>query len=262
MASSVLLVLSLFLVLLLTQASAELFFNFQTFNAANLILQGNAVSSKGHLLLTNVTHNGEPSVASSGRALYSAPIQIRDSTGNASSTPTSHSYTLQQIFQNVTDDPAWLFALVPVDSQPKKKGRLLGLFNKSENDINALTVAVEFDTCHNLDWDKNSIAVNLGIGSVPWNFRDYDGQNADVLITYDSSTKFLAVSLFYPITGKRNNVSANVELEKVLDDWVSVGFSATSGAYETHDVLSSSFASKLSSLDECPTGENLLNKIL
>nr|CAA93827.1 lectin 1 [Phaseolus lunatus] len=251
--------LALFLVLLTHANSAsETSFKINRFNETNLILQGNAtVSSKGHLLLTNVTHNGEPSVDSMGRTFYSAPIQMRDSTGNASF---DTNFTFNILPANkLMSGYGLAFALVPVDSQPKRKGRLLGLFNTPENDINAHTVAVVFDTFSNrIGIDVNSIQP---IESVPWNFRHYIGQNADVRITYNSSSKVLAASLFYPSPGKRYDVSAKVELEKELEEWVSVGFSATSAYEETHDVLSWSFSSSLSDDTTSEPSNILLNNI-
>nr|CAB96393.1 arcelin-like protein [Phaseolus lunatus] len=257
---STVLSLALFLVLLTHANSAELFsFNFQTFNAANLILQGNAsVSSSGQLRLTEVKSNGEPKVASLGRAFYSAPIQMRDSTGNASF-DTNFTFNMRPS-NKVTSGYGLAFALVPVDSQPKRKGRLLGLFNTPENDINAHTVAVVFDTFSNrIGIDVNSVQ---SIESKSWDFRHYKGQKAEVRITYNSSSKVLAASLFYPSPGKRYDVSAKVELEEVLDDWVSVGFSATSAYKETHDVLSWSFSSSVSDDTTSEPSNILLNKIL
>nr|CAB96394.1 alpha-amylase inhibitor-like protein [Phaseolus lunatus] len=246
--------LALFLVLLTHANSAnDIFFNIDRFNETNLILQGDAtVSSKGQLELTDETSD------SMGRAFYSAPIQMRDSTGNASF-DTNFTFNMRPS-NKVTSGYGLAFALVPVDSQPKRKGRLLGLFNTPENDINAHTVAVVFDTFSNrIGIDVNSVQ---SIESKSWDFRHYKGQKAEVRITYNSSSKVLAASLFYPSPGKRYDVSAKVELEEVLDDWVSVGFSATSAYKETHDVLSWSFSSSLSDDTTSEPSNILLNKIL
>nr|CAH59200.1 lectin [Phaseolus augusti] len=263
--------LALFLVLLTHANSAELFsFNFQTFNEANLILQGNAsVSSSGQLRLTEVKSNGVPEVASLGRAFYSAPIQIWDSTtGKVASFATAFTFNiLAPILSNSADGLA--FALVPVGSQPKFNGGFLGLFQNVTYDPTAQTVAVEFDTCHNLDWDPKGPHIGIDVNSiksiktVPWSLLN--GHNAKVLITYDSSTKLLVASLVYPSGSTSYIISEKVELKSVLPEWVNIGFSATSGLnkgnVETHDVLSWSFASKLSDGTTCE-GLSLANIVL
>ncbi|KAL9324525.1 hypothetical protein ACSQ67_009382 [Phaseolus vulgaris] len=188
----------LFLVLLSHANSAtETSFNIDAFNKTNLILQGDAtVTSKGYLRLTDDTED------SMGRAFYSVPIQIRDSTtGNVAS------------FSTVTTPKPILWL-----------------------------------------WCSSTIGTPMPMGVN--------------LITYVSSKKVLTVSLLYPSTGTMYDLYAKkVELEEEVDDWVSVGFSATSGAnqwsYETHDVLSWSFSSKFS--DDVDTSERsniVLNKIL
>ncbi|MCO6734695.1 hypothetical protein, partial [Streptomyces sp. EL9] len=130
---------------LLTHANSsnDIYFNFQRFNETNLILQGDAsVSSSGQLRLTNLKSNGEPTVGSLGRAFYSAPIQIWDNTtGAVASFATSFTFNIYApIMKNSADGVA--FALVPVDSQPKRKGPFLGLFKKPDYDPEVQTVAV------------------------------------------------------------------------------------------------------------------------
>nr|CAH60256.1 lectin precursor [Phaseolus maculatus] len=271
---STVLSLALFLVLLTHANSTNLFsFNFQKFHEPNLILQGNAsVSSSGQLRLTEVKSNGEPEVASLGRAFYSAPIQIWDNTtGNVASFATSFTFNiLSPTISKSADGLA--FALVPVGSQPKTYGGYLGLFQHATNDPTAQTVAVEFDTFFNREWDPEGHHIGIDVNSiksmktVPWDFLN--GHNAEVLITYDSSTNLLVASLVYP-SGAMSCISERVVLKSVLPEWVNIGFSATSGLnkgyVETHDVLSWSFASELSA---GTTSEGLslanivLNKIL
>nr|AAA82180.1 alpha-amylase inhibitor [Phaseolus acutifolius] len=247
--------LVLFLVLLTHANSAcNTSFNFHSFNETNLMLQGQAtVSSNGNLQL-----NTMDSMCS---AFYSAPIQIRDSTtGNVASFDTN--FTINMTSYCKANSAVGLdFALVPV--QPKSKGRLLGLFKTPDYDRNAGNVTVEFDTFRrriSIDGNHNDIE------SVPWDVDDYDGQNAEVRITYNSSTKVLAVSLLNLSTGKSNNVSARMELEKKLDDWVSVGFIGTSGvhqySFETRDVFSWSFSSKFSQHTTSERSNILINQIL
>nr|CAD28838.1 phytohemagglutinin [Phaseolus vulgaris] len=269
MASSNLLSLALFLVLLThANSSNDIYFNFQRFNKTNLILQSDAsVSSSGQLRLTNLNGNGEPRVGSLGRAFYSAPIQIWDkTTGTVASFATSFTFNMQ-VPNNAGPADGLAFALVPVGSQPKDKGGFLGLFDGSNSNFH--TVAVEFDTLYNKDWDPRERHIGIDVNSIrsikttPWNF--VNGENAEVLITYDSSTKLLVASLVYPSQKTSFIVSDTVDLKSVLPEWVSVGFSATTGInkgnVETNDVLSWSFASKLSD-GTTSEGLNLANLVL
>ncbi|KAK7355327.1 hypothetical protein VNO80_14582 [Phaseolus coccineus] len=263
--------LALFLVLLTQANSTNLFsFNFQTFHSSNLIFQGDAsVSSSGQLRLTKVKGNGKPTAASLGRAFYSAPIQIWDSTtGNVANFATS--FTFNILAPNKSNSADGLaFALVPVGSEPKSDGGFLGLFDNATYDSSAQTVAVEFDTYSNPKWDPENRHIGIDVNSIEsirtasWGLAN--GQNAEILITYDSSTKLLVASLVHPSRRTSYIVSERVDLKSVLPEWVSIGFSATTGllegSTETHDVLSWSFASKLSD-DTTSEGLNLANFVL
>nr|CCF55435.1 ARL8 protein [Phaseolus vulgaris] len=223
MASSKLLSLALFLVLLTHANSAtETSFDFPSFNKDDtniLDLQGDAtISSKGFLRLTDDTSN------SMGRAVYYASIQIKDNTtGNVANLDTNFTFIIRA--KDLGNSGYGLaFVLVPVGSQP-----------------DARTVAVVFNTLRNrIDIEVNSNGINWTVATTPCDFGKYNGEKAAVRITYDSSTKDLRVSLLY--SGKCD-VSAKVQLEKEVHDWVNVGFKATS-RFETHDVLSWSFSSK------------------
>nr|BAB72258.1 alpha-amylase inhibiotr AI-Pa1L [Phaseolus acutifolius]BAE16274.1 alpha-amylase inhibitor [Phaseolus acutifolius] len=266
--------LALFLLLLShANSSNDISFNFDRFNETNLILQGNAtVSSSGPLLLTNVKSNGEPTEDSMGRAFFSAPIKIWDSrTGKVANFSTHFTFRIRA---NNEPNSAYglAFALVPVGSEPKSKGRYLGLFEKPYVDPEAQTVAVVLGTLVSNTYPKDrhiGIHVNSidSINTTRWDF--FSETDAEVHISYDSSTKLLAVSLYYPSRASRLTyiVSARVELEKVLPEWVSVGFSATSGSSEesseTHDVLYWSFSSHLpSEWEKQPEDSNLANIVL
>nr|CAI26294.1 alpha-amylase inhibitor-like precursor [Phaseolus maculatus] len=251
---STVLSLALFLVLLSHANSAnDISFNITTFNETNLILQGDAtVSSIGNLQLTNDKSD------SMGRAFYSAPIQIRDSTtGNVASFDTNFTINLPDV-----NSPYGLaFALVPVGSQPKGKGPFLGLFDKVEYDPKARTVAVAF--LNYLYPSSNGREIDIDVNSI---LPDKNGtlyvnevHQVNVRITYDSSTKFLTVSQF---TGQMYNIVTKVDLKKNVDDWVSVGFSATSVKGETLGVLDWSFSSSLSDDTTSERSNVVLNKIL
>nr|Q43629.1 RecName: Full=Arcelin-4; Flags: Precursor [Phaseolus vulgaris]AAA67354.1 arcelin-4 [Phaseolus vulgaris] len=266
MGSSKLLSLALLLVLLTHANSAsETSFNFTSFDTNKLILQGDAsVSSKGQLLLTKVRGNGDPTVDSMGRAFYYAPIQIRDSTtGKLASFDTNFTFSIRPYSNNENSAFGLAFALVPVDSEPKRKDYFLGLFNKPD-DPEAHIVAVVFDTSSNqIEIDMNSISP---VARESCHFHKYNGEKVEVRITYDSSKKNLRASLVYLREQSATSSTSSVHMEKVLNDWVSVGFSATSGLYdptsETHDVLSWSFSSKFSQHTTSERSNFLLNMFL
>nr|Q41116.1 RecName: Full=Arcelin-5B; Flags: Precursor [Phaseolus vulgaris]CAA85418.1 Arcelin 5 [Phaseolus vulgaris] len=247
MASSKLLSLALFLVLLTHANSAtETSFNFPNFHTDDkLILQGDAtISSKGQLRLTGVTPNGDPRVDSMGRAFYSDPIQIKDS-NNVASFNTNFTFIIRTKNQSISAY-GLAFALVRVNSPPQKKQEFLGIFNTNNPEPNARTVAVVFNTFKNrIDFDKNFIKPYVNENC---DFHKYNGEKTDVQITYDSSNNDLRVFLHFTVSQVKCSVSATVHLEKEVDEWVSVGFSPTSGltedTTETHDVLSWSFSSK------------------
>lgn len=144
-------------------------------------------------------------------------------------------------------------------SFPTKQGGFLGLFDSDKYNSKAHTVAVEFDTFVNQEWDPEGRHIGIDVNSIesmkttPWEL--VNGENAEVQITYESSTKLLVASLVYPSQPTNYIVSQRVELESLLPEWVSVGFSATSG-------FSWSFSSKISDDDTTCEGLNLANIVL
>ncbi|QCE05550.1 lectin DB58-like [Vigna unguiculata] len=255
--------LALFL-LLLTQAYSDDFsFNFKSFDQSNLILQGDAVvSTAGRIRLTKVKGNGKPTPASLGRAFYSAPIKIWDSTtGKVASWATSFTFNINAPNKSNSAD-GLAFALVPVGSEPKSNAGFLGLFDNATYDSSAQTVAVEFDTYSNPKWDPEPRHIGIDVNSIEsirwasWGLAN--GQNAEILITYDASTQLLVASLVHPSRRTSYIVSERVDLKSVLPETVIIGFSATTGllagSTETHDILSWSFASKLSDGNGITTG--------
>nr|4M3C_B Chain B, Lectin Beta Chain [Butea monosperma]4M3C_D Chain D, Lectin Beta Chain [Butea monosperma] len=233
-------------------------FTFSKFkpNQPNLKKQGDAtVTSSGTLQLTKVDKNGVPDPKSLGRALYASPINIWDSkTGVVASFATSFRFTIYAPnIATIADGLA--FFLAPVSSPPKAGAGFLGLFDSAVFNSSYQTVAVEFDTYENtvfLDPPDTHIGIDVNsiksIKTVKWDLAN--GEAAKVLITYDSSAKLLVAALVYPSSKTSFILSDVVDLKSVLPEWVSIGFSAATGAssgyIETHDVFSWSFASKLS----------------
>ncbi|KAK1567705.1 hypothetical protein Q3G72_015441 [Acer saccharum] len=136
------------------------------------------------------------------------------------------------------------------------KGGCLGLItncsnlNQSENPI----VAVEFDTYQN-HWDPSDNHVGININSIQSKTRltlDKSIKNwsrADASISYDSQTSNLSLFLTYGLDNPvffegYSSLSYEVNLSKVLPEWVSVGFSSATGAdIEIHYILSWEFNS-------------------
>ncbi|XP_058728261.1 bark agglutinin I polypeptide B-like [Vicia villosa] len=248
--------LPFFLLLLNTVNSAEFVsFSFPKFETdqENLILQGDAVvRPNGKLELTRVD-SGNPISGSLGRALYSAPIRIYDAnTGNIASFTTSFSFLID-VPRRPDSADGLAFFLAPVNSQPQKPGGFLGLFqDKNFNKSNQI-VAVEIDTFINDEWDPQGRHIGIDVNSVnsikTTLFALANGQVADVVITYQASSKTLTASLVYPSRETSYIVSSVVDLKEVLPEFVSVGFTATTGLsegfVESHDILSWSFESRL-----------------
>ncbi|CAJ1967856.1 unnamed protein product [Sphenostylis stenocarpa] len=246
-------VLSLFLVLL-THANADNFFSFgiKNFSSDDLILQSDAKVSSGFLRLTSVSSSGAPIPASMGRAFYTSPVHVWDkSSGAVASWATSFTFNIRAPDKSKTAD-GLAFALVPVDSQPKTYAGYLGLFDSPKRDSSLQTLAVEFDTFHN-QWDPETKHIGIDVNSITsikttsWDLAN--GEDAKVLITYDATTSLLVASLVHPSNKTSFILAEKVDVTEVLPEWVSVGFSASSGLskdyIETHDVLSWSFASML-----------------
>ncbi|KAJ1378288.1 Legume lectin, alpha chain, conserved site [Sesbania bispinosa] len=219
----------------------------------NLILQGDArVRPSGTLELTKV-ETGTPVSGSLGRALYAAPIRIYDNTtGSLASFVTSFSFNIKAPNRlNAADGLA--FFLAPVGTQPQKPGGLLGLFKDKNFDKSNQIVAVEFDTFFNEEYDPQGTHIGIDVNSIDSvktaRFTLANGNVANVVVTYEASTKTLTASLVYPARQTSYIVSSVVDLKDVLPEYVNIGFSATTGLSEgfvqSNDILSWSFESKL-----------------
>ncbi|KAE8725665.1 L-type lectin-domain containing receptor kinase IX.1 [Hibiscus syriacus] len=142
----------------------------------------------------------------------------------------------------------------------------LGLFNSSQW-VSTLgqVVMVEFDTYKN-GWDPARLNNHVGINDnsimssvyTGWNASMHSGDTADVLITYNATTKNLSASWSYRSTNNPQDVSSlnyEIDLKIALPEWVMVGFSAATGvSVEQHILRSWEFSSTLEREDE--TGRN------
>ncbi|KAL2995567.1 hypothetical protein AAZX31_10G222900 [Glycine max] len=210
----------------------------------DLIFQGDATSNNNVLQLTKLDNKGNPVSGSVGRVLYSAPLRLYESS------------TLLEFPSSLHD------STIP----PHSGGRLLGLFpdsnalknSSSSNNETAIdfkassdkVVAVEFDTYHNWDsWDPYYKHIGIDVNSIRSKAtaqRNWqNGKIATAHISYNSASKRLTVVAFYPAT-KAVTLSHDIELNKVLPEWVRVGISASTGAHkQKNTILSWSFTSSL-----------------
>jgi hypothetical protein len=131
----------------------------------------------------------------------------------------------------------------------------LGLLHAFTNGTgNGTIVAVEFDTFQNpQNADISSSHVGIDINSINSTASTdttsptrnlTSGYKMTATVTYENVTRFLAVEL--NINGTSYYVNATVDLRRYLPEYVTVGFSASTGdPGEQHQILSWSFASTL-----------------
>ncbi|KAB1201375.1 L-type lectin-domain containing receptor kinase IX.1 [Morella rubra] len=122
--------------------------------------------------------------------------------------------------------------------------------NSSQNQI----VVVEFDSYAN-EWDPPFQHVGINKNSIssavytPWNFSLHGADTIVASILYNATTKNLSVFWTYQRTSiphDNTSLSYNIDLSKVLPEWVTIGFSsATSVHFERRTLVSWEFSSSL-----------------
>nr|DAD39679.1 TPA_asm: hypothetical protein HUJ06_014002 [Nelumbo nucifera] len=250
------------LLLIFTPSAASLSFNFTSFdtNSREIQYEGNASPSDGVIQLTR--NRIDMSVdLSVGRATYEQPVHLWDNaTNNLTDFTTDFSFTIDARNNTIPGD-GLAFFLAPNGSTlpPNSTGSPLGLFerrlmfNTTENQI----VAVEFDTFKNpFDPSDDHLGIDINsiesVRNVSWPHSMKDGRRANARITYNSSTKDLSVFLTYddiPVFTGSPNLSYTVDLRDYLPEWVTVGFSASTGrhneSFQLHVINSWAFSSSL-----------------
>ncbi|GKV47595.1 hypothetical protein SLEP1_g54483 [Rubroshorea leprosula] len=208
-----------------------------------------------------------------GWVTYANKVLMWDSNSRKLSDFTcSFSFSIDVPSSNIISDGIAFF-LAPAGFQipPNSISAFLGLFNDTTRHSSSnRIISVEFDTWQNLEWDPEEVKSHVGINInsirsavyIPWNASFHLRDTADVLITYNSTTKNLSVSWSYQKTKNPQEISTlcySVDLRDVLNKWVTIGFSATSGGERARYTLKSWKFN--SSLDAKETNENSSRKI-
>ncbi|XP_061346899.1 L-type lectin-domain containing receptor kinase IX.1-like [Gastrolobium bilobum] len=257
-----------FLLVLITLSSLPstvepLFFNITNFNVAgsSMSYEGDGMASNGSIDLNKVNNIGRV-----GRAIYGEPLHLWDSSSKVlTDFTTSFTFIIDKV-SNKTYGDGFTFYLAPLGYQipPNSAGSTFGLFNATTNsDLPQNHVlAVEFDTYKNsFDPPMKHVGIDdNSLTSVAFAMFDIDNNIANpchALITYTASTNTLAVSWYFNGNTSRNtSLSYQVDLMKILPEWVNFGFSASTGIDTERNLIQSwEFSSTLNS-----TGVNRTNK--
>ena len=241
---------------LLTPFTSALSFNFTSFSSAdsNVTYERSAFPENQVIRLTG----DKLTLEAVGRATYFKPMQLLDKdSGKLMDFTTHFSFSIDSKNQNVYGDGLAFFlapngSKIPLNS---KGGSTMGLAlgNQVMNSVDNPFVAVEFDIYSN-EWDLPVEHVGIDINSMKsiadtsWysNIAIMKGKKNEAWIRYNSSSYNLSVVF----TGFRYDVpirqflSANVDLSRYLPEWVTFGFSASTGlSSATHTIYSWDFKS-------------------
>ncbi|XP_050210125.1 L-type lectin-domain containing receptor kinase IX.1-like [Mercurialis annua] len=248
--------------------ATPLSFNYSSFdsNVPEIFRERDAVASQQGIDLT-ANLSDQKKDGSVGRATYSKPLHLWDkSSGNSTNFTTHFSFIINSTNQYEFGD-GLAFFLAPNGSriQPDVKpggGLALSITDDAEHALNSdenKFVAVEFDTFLNF-WDPSVMHVGINIRSmrsnstVPWPSNVMNGSRTEAWIAYDSRRKILNVSFVYfnrwNNSRTRGSLSAVVDLARYLPEWVTFGFSASTGyLYEVNRITSWDFDSSSDIVD-------------
>jgi len=210
-----------------------------------------------------------------GRVNYFSPMHLWDKASrNLTDFNTNFSFEIDsQNRADYADGLAFFLAPYGSTSPDISIGGNIGLSKQGEATVNSTTntfVAVEFDFYSN-EWDPSGEHVGIDINSmisvanVSWlgaNISIMEKKKNEAWISYNSSSHNLSV-LF---TGLRNNTTVWQSLSYIIDlrdhlpEWVTFGFSATTGGrlYVTQNLLTWDFNSTLEDIVTKPRKNNRL----
>ncbi|XWS39807.1 hypothetical protein CRYUN_Cryun18bG0086200 [Craigia yunnanensis] len=237
-------------------------FTFTSFNpnGHEIVYEADAYPSNNVIQLT-INQKNKGLNGSVGRATYYNPMHLWDnSSGNLvlADFSTQFSFVIDSLKNSLKAD-GFAFLLAPNGSKipPASGGGSLGL-QSNDPAVDSKFVAVEFDTFPN-SWDpmgmSDHVAIDLNsveksLSPVNWWWSDTaNGGKVDAFISYNSNTKNLSVLLLDADDFTRKNsssLSMIVDLSKFLPEWVTFGFSGTTGSsFEIHTIYSWNFSSTL-----------------
>lgn len=241
-----------------TESFGTTTFDFPSFNPndSSIFYEGDAYASDTGVQLT-VDQQDKALSGSEGRATYVKPMHLWDkSTGNVTDFNTQFSFAISSLGSNVYADGISFF-LAPNGSQiPSSSGGGYLTLVSSDSSYDPF-VAVEFDT--DVDsWDPPYEHIGIDINSVksvatvPWTWnRIGSGGRVHATIAYDSSVQNLSVQLIDDESDRslginQSSLSLIINLTKYLPEWVTIGFTATTGSdFELHTLYSWNFSSSL-----------------
>ncbi|XP_057420750.1 L-type lectin-domain containing receptor kinase IX.1-like isoform X2 [Lotus japonicus] len=223
----------------------------------NILYLGSAGNSEGEVKF----NLNDAYVSQVGWAIYAEKVLLWDSdTGQLTDFTTHYTFIIDTQGQSKYGHGlAFFLAPVGIEIQPNSAGGFLGLFNTTTmfSSSHSKIVHVEFDSYPNPEFNETVQHVGINNNSVfsskwtPWNASLHSTDTADVSISYNSATKNLSVSWKYQITSDPQEITSlwyQIDLSKVLPEWVTVGFSAATGSvFEKHNLLSWEFNSTLES---------------
>ncbi|XP_030443383.2 L-type lectin-domain containing receptor kinase IX.1-like [Syzygium oleosum] len=269
--SLLVLVVSLAIAFTASASSQGIDFSFQTFNDSIIQRQGDATYDTSSFIQITEANRDKILSSSVGWATYHKPMRLWDkATGNVADFTTQFTFVINSLGESSFADGLTFF-LVPEGSQlpANSSGRYLALVDPNRNPSNSSTsfVAVEFDTFRNNAPNLNVVDPNcsqvahVGIdlnnltstvhSCIDW-FKNkiMTGGRINVTIAYNSSTQNLSVlTTNGDATGTNISSSAIydiVNLTKYLPEWVTFGFSATTGLlFELHTIEAWEFSSNV-----------------
>lgn len=238
--------------------SQSLYFSGFNHAGGNLTLNGNAkILENGMLQLTNDTSR------LLGHAFYSSPVRVKSSSnGQAVSFSTVFGFAIAPQFQTLGGH-GFAFAFAPNKELPSAlPSQYLGLLNSSDNgNLTNRIFAVEFDEVQDFEFkdiNDNHVGINLNSmvsnASVPAAYYVEGNSTAQNItmksrktilawIDYDSAKKQINVSLSLSSNKPdRSMLSYDVDLSPYLDEFMYVGFSASTGLLaSSHYIMGWSF---------------------
>ncbi|KAK1430304.1 hypothetical protein QVD17_12951 [Tagetes erecta] len=239
-------------------AAASITFDYKNItptDSMDIILSGDSTYTRDGIQVTAQ----KPTLA--GRATYTKFLHLWDKNStDLASFSTSFTFVIDS-YPNTNYADGLTFFLAKNNSVIKGRGSLGLPFSYSTNTSLYPFVAVEFDTFGLNEWDPKDSETNkfindhvgININSITsvvcrnWFSNITHGKECRALISYSSDSKKLSVSF----TSFKDNdplwetgLDYTIDLRDVLPEWVSFGFSASTGdSYAKHIVRSWTFNS-------------------